>query len=87
MSATKTQGIRLDDKSRAWLKKLGELRDRSMNYLIKDAVERYLTEEEQYEKEKTEDLERYQNYLNTGESISHSAMKTWLHKKSDEAEQ
>ena len=57
MSATKTQGIRLDDKSRARLKKLGELRDRSMNYLIKDAVERYLTEEEQYEKEKTEDLE------------------------------
>lgn len=81
MLVTKTQGIRLDDNCRARLKKLGELRERSMNYLIRDAVERYLTEEEQYEKEKIEDLRRYQKYLDTGESVSYSEMKKWLQKK------
>ena len=56
-----------------------------MNYLIREAVDRYLKEEEQYEKEKVEDMQRYQEYQDTGVSISHKEIKTWLHQRISEA--
>lgn len=73
-----TQGIRLEQDMQRRLKRLAEQKDRSMNYLIKDAVERYLADEERYEREKKEDRDRLQYFLDTGEHLSHETMKEAL---------
>lgn len=81
----KTQGIRLNSNEQKKLKELSKIRNRSMNYLIREAVDRYLKEEEQYEIEKVEDMQRYREYLDTGVSISHKDIKSWLNQKKSEA--
>jgi hypothetical protein len=45
---------------------------------MRDAVERYLTEEEQYEQEKAEDLAEYEDYLVTGKAIDNTEVSVWL---------
>lgn len=79
----KTQGIRLDPETQDRLKWLAERRDRSMNYLIKEAVGRYLEDEERFvrerfERERIEDNDRLEHFLETGEHISHSQIKQKL---------
>ncbi len=71
----KAQGIRLEEGTQERLKWLAEKRDRSMSYLIKEAVDRYLRDEERFELEKQEDQERLQHFIDTGEHISHGRMK------------
>jgi len=85
MALMKTQGIRLNKDEQQRLKALGKTRDRSMNYLIREAVDRYLDDEEQYENEKNEDAKRFQSYLKTRKNFSHKQMKTWLQGKASEA--
>lgn len=75
-----TQGIRLEKETQLRLKWLAERRDRSMNYLIKDAINRYLQDEERFEREKIEDQSRLDHFLDTGEHISHTQMKGKLKK-------
>lgn len=75
-----TQGIRLEEKTQKRLKWLAEQKDRSMNYLIKEAINRYLEDEERFEREKKEDQARLQHFLDTGEHITHAQMKGSLKK-------
>jgi len=75
-----TQGIKLDDDTSKRLKTLSSQRKRSAHWLMRDAIERYLTEEERYEREKAEDLAEYEDYLQTGRSISQKEMSAWLEK-------
>lgn len=74
----KTQGIRLDPDIQERLKWLAGRKDRSMNYLIKQAIDRYLEEEEHVEREKLEDQQRLDHFLDTGEHVSHAQMKRKL---------
>jgi len=76
--ATTTMGVKLDDETCARLKKLGEAKQRSPHWLMKEAIRRYIEVEERYEQEKTEDLARYQAYLDTGTHITHEDMVMWL---------
>jgi predicted transcriptional regulator len=73
-----TQGIKLDDDTSKRLKVLSSQRDRSAHWLMRDAIERYLTEEERYEREKAEDMAEHEDYLRTGRGISHEAVGAWL---------
>lgn len=75
---TTTQGIKLDDETRTRLKALGNIRNRSPHWLMKRAIQRYLDQEEQYEREKQEDRERWERYRLTGHAISHEAATEWL---------
>lgn len=75
--ATITQGIKLDEETRARLKALGKQRDRSPHWLMKRAIHNYLDKEEAYEREKREDEERWQNYKKYG-GIDHSEVEPWL---------
>ena len=79
-SMNKTQGIRLEKDVQERLKWLATRKDRSMNYLIKEAVGRYLQDEERFEREKEEDQQRLQNFLDTGEHVSHAQMKRKLNR-------
>lgn len=73
-----TQGIKLDEDIRARLKALGEKRNRSPHWLMKTAIQSYLEREENYEREKQEDKERWERYQLTGEAVSHETAAHWL---------
>jgi predicted transcriptional regulator len=73
-----TQGIKLDDETSKRLKTLSSQRNRSSHWLMRDAIERYLSEEERYEREKAEDIAEYEDYLQTGRGISQKEMGAWL---------
>lgn len=73
-----TQAIKLDDDTNARLKALAQQRNRSAHWLMRDALERYLTEEERYEREKAEDLAEYEDYLLTGKAIDNETVASWL---------
>jgi predicted transcriptional regulator len=70
-----TQGIKLDDDTKQRLKTLAEKRDRSPHYLMKTAISDYLEREETYEKEKAEDIARWEHFMHTGKSIDNTVMK------------
>lgn len=73
-----TQGIKLDEDTQTRLKALGAKRDRSPHWLMKAAIETYLEREEQYEREKAEDMQRYEHYLLTGTAVDGDAAEAWL---------
>lgn len=75
-----THGIKLDEETSKRLKMLAHQRSRSAHWLMRDAIERYLTEEEQYEREKAEDVAEYEDFLQTGRGISQEEMGAWLDK-------
>ena len=75
--ANTTLGIRLDENTQARLKQLGKNRDRSPHYLMKEAVETYLTREENIEAEKDILRSRWETFEITGETLSHDDVKTW----------
>ncbi|HEX4054710.1 MAG TPA: hypothetical protein VHX86_10635 [Tepidisphaeraceae bacterium] len=78
-----TQGIKLDDATRARLKELGKLKQRSPHWLMKTAIERFLEQEERYEREKREDMERWQQYQLTGRAVPHGEAAKWLNDLAD----
>ena len=78
--ADTTVGVKLDRETRDRLGRLGHAKDRSTHWMMKEAIGRYLNIEERYEREKREDEARWQRYVDTGHSISHTTVK----KKIDE---
>ena len=72
---TTTVGVKLDPETRSRLKELGRLRDRSTHWLMKEAIARYIEDEERYEREKAEDAARWESYVETGRAISHEEVK------------
>lgn len=73
-----TQGIKLDDTIRQRLKDLAEVKKRTPHWLMRTAIEDYLNREEQYEKEKAEDMKAYEEYLATGYAIDNEDVMAWL---------
>ena len=76
--ATTTIGVTLDEKTRKRLKKLGETKQRSLHWLMKEAIARYLETEERYELESGEDFARWQRHVDTGAALSHEEAKARL---------
>ncbi len=75
--STATVGIRLGSDVQARLKALGNRRDRSPHYLMKEAVEIYLKREEKIEAEKVLLRTRWEKFELTGEAVSHDDVKVW----------
>jgi len=71
-------GVKLDEKTRERLKRLGQLRKRTPHWLMRTAIEEYLEREETYERERREDLQRWEEYQRTGEHIDNESMMAWL---------
>ncbi len=65
------RGIKLDERTRARLKALAAVRDRSPHWLVKTAIVEYLDREEAYERGKREDMARRERYQLTGEAVPH----------------
>lgn len=83
--ATATVGVKLDEKTRARLKKLGQAKQRSTHWLMKDAIVRYVESEERYEQERVEDDSRWQRYLDTGTHLTDYDMTQWLDELAERA--
>lgn len=75
---TTTMGVKVDMETRERLKALGEIQDRSPHYLMKEAIRKYLDNEERYEHEKAEDMARIEEYKTTGRHVTHEAMIDYL---------
>jgi predicted transcriptional regulator len=73
-----TQGIKLDDETSKRLKALAKQRNRSAHWLMRAAIEIYLEREEHYEREKSEDAARWEQYLLTGRAVAAPEVEAWL---------
>ena len=76
---TTTTGIKLDQTTRQRLHTPGVSKDRSTHWLMKRAIVEYLEREECSEREKQEDLRRWQQYQDSHVFISHDDMRQRLH--------
>ena len=82
-----TVGVKLDEDTRARLKELGHSKQRSTHWMVKEAVARYLEVEERYEREKAEDLARWERYVETGHAVPHETVTAWLDELAAEADE
>ena len=71
-------GVRLSDQLENRLNSLSEKMQRSRSFIAKQALERYISEEELKEKESKEVLSRWENYKETGEVIGNEVIEDWL---------
>lgn len=71
-------GIRLDEQLERRLNALAEKTNRPKSYIAKEALKRYLEQEEINEYEKQLAFSRWEHYQETGEAISHDAVADWL---------
>ena len=69
--------VKLDADIKERLDRLGELKHRSTHWLMKEAIVRYLTEEEYQEQLKQETLARWKE-AEQGKIVSHQAVSDWL---------
>ncbi|NOQ36560.1 MAG: ribbon-helix-helix protein, CopG family [Methylococcaceae bacterium] len=71
-------GVKLDDKLHTRLKNLSERCDRSPHWLMKKAISEYVDRMEEEENERKLLIGRWNDYQETGESISHESVVNWL---------
>lgn len=76
--STTTMGVKLDQGTRARLKELSHLKDRSTHWMMKKAILEYLEREETREQERIEDQERWAKYQATGHAIPQEEVDSWL---------
>lgn len=69
--------VKLDIDTRNRLKRLGQIKDRSPHWLMKEAITRYLEQEEYNEQLKQETLARWYE-AEQGKVVSHQAVVEWL---------
>jgi predicted transcriptional regulator len=77
-NAMTSKAVKLDGDTYDRLKALGETRQRTPHWLMKEAIKQFLDREEVAEREKREDMERWKNYEMTGYAIPHKNVAAWL---------
>lgn len=71
-------GVRLDEQLERRLNALAAKTQRSKSFLAKEALSRYIEEEEKVQRENEIAITRWEEYQETGESVSNDAVKDWL---------
>jgi predicted transcriptional regulator len=74
----KPMAIKLPQEDRDRLKKLGEAKKRSAHWLAKEAITQFLDREEAAEQFRKETLDRWEDYCQTGKTVSNDAVFNWL---------
>ena len=70
--------VRLDDPLKARIRTLADQRRRPMHWLMREAIEQYVTREELRESFRQEALDAWNHYQTTGLHVSHAEADTWL---------
>jgi predicted transcriptional regulator len=73
-----SKAVKLDENTYDRLKALGETRQRSPHWLMKEAINQFLDREEEAEHIRRETLERWSKFEATGEAVSHEVITAWL---------
>ena len=76
--STTTMGVKLDSELRERLKVLGTLKQRSVHWLMREAIWEYIEREEAAEHRNRETLERWERYETTGEYVDNETVMAWL---------
>lgn len=76
--ANSTTGLRLSKETKERLDALGKARDRSPHYLMNQAIERFLDQEEAIDTEWEIVKSRWERFELTGEAIDHSEVEAWV---------
>jgi predicted transcriptional regulator len=75
---TSTLGIKLDRQTRDRLRALGQRKDRATHWIINKAIDEYLAREEQRERARMEDAQRWEQYQTTGMAVPNDQVMAWL---------
>lgn len=70
--------VKIEPEIKASLEKLGESRDRSMSWLLTDAIKKYVEQEEKRENLKSQAHKAWRRYQETGLHVTHDEAKEWL---------
>jgi len=76
--AMTSKAVKLDDSTVDRLKVLGEIRQRSPHWLMKEAIRQFLDREEAAEQIRLDTLQRLAQYEADGKTISHDVVDAWL---------
>jgi len=79
-------GVRLDEQLESRLSALAEKTQRSKSFLVKKALTRYIEDEERKQRENELTMARWNEYQETGETVSNESMMDWLESWGDEQE-
>jgi predicted transcriptional regulator len=73
-----SKAVKLDDSIYDRLKVLGEARQRSPHWLMKEAIRQFLDREEAAEQIRLDTLQRVAQFEADGKTINHDAVDAWL---------
>ncbi|MDZ7783918.1 MAG: CopG family transcriptional regulator [Halioglobus sp.] len=71
-------GVRLGEQLEKRLSALAAKKQRSKSFIAKEALTRYIEDEERKQRENELTLARWNEFQETGESISNESMMNWL---------
>ncbi|MGH7123767.1 MAG: CopG family ribbon-helix-helix protein [Stellaceae bacterium] len=78
MPAAATTSLKLDPKIKARLRKLARARQRSSHWLMREAVEQYVTREEKREQLRRDALAAWSEYQESGRHVTQKEADAWL---------
>lgn len=70
--------VKIDDTLKDRIRHLADVRQRSPHWLMREAIEQYVTREEQRETFKQEALEAWRDYQETGLHVTGDEVDRWL---------
>lgn len=70
--------VKIDDALKTRIRDLAGLRRRSPHWLMREAIEQYVTREEQREAFKQEALAAWRDYQETGQHVTDEEVDRWL---------
>lgn len=73
-----SKAVKLDDSTIDRLKVLGEIRQRSPHWLMKEAIRQFLGREEAAEQIRLDTLQRLEQFEANGKTIDHDVVDAWL---------
>ena len=78
--------VRLGEPLKERMRLLAGHKNRPMHWLMREAIEQYVTREEQRETFRQQTLDAWRDYQETGLHVTGEEVVTWLNSWSDEAE-
>ena len=72
------KAVKLDESTYERLKTLGESRQRTPHWLMREAIKQFLEREEEAESRRKDTLERIARFEETGESVPFETVDAWL---------
>lgn len=73
-----SKAIKLDEHIYDRLKALGEMRQRSPHWLMKEAIRQFLEREEAIEQIRRDTMDRWARFEASGKTVDHDTVDAWL---------